>query len=102
MPISISSLGLYSTVWTFPLILHLPLVFDRILVTPGVRADGAPGGGHLLEDPGLVSGMQADREEDRLGAVRGERGEHGRGVLGPRTVVEGEHVLAFAQEVVAL
>src|SRR5207244_2057080 len=29
MPISISSLGSYSTVWTFPLTLHLPLVFDR-------------------------------------------------------------------------
>jgi hypothetical protein len=31
-----------------------------------VRADSVPGGGHLLEDCGLVRGMQADREEDRL------------------------------------
>jgi hypothetical protein len=77
------------------------LGFRQILVTPGVRADGVPGCGHLLEDAGLVGGMQADREEDRLGAVRGERGEHRRGVLRPRSVVEGEHDLAFTQEVMA-
>src|ERR1700739_112284 len=88
--------------------LHLPvdialtLRFRQILVTPGMGADGVPGGGNLLEDAGLVGGMQADREEDRLGAVRGECGEHCRGVLGPRAVVEGEHELAFAQAGVAL
>jgi hypothetical protein len=37
-----------------------------------------------------------------LGAVRGERGEHRRSVLRPRPVVESEHDLPFAQEVVAL
>ena len=46
--------------------------------------------------------MQADREEDRLGAVRGERREHRRRVLRPGAVVEGQHHLAFAQEIVAL
>ena len=60
------------------------------------------GGGHLLEDAGLVGGMGADREEDRLGAVCGKRGEHGGRVLGPWTIVEREHDLALAQEVVAL
>jgi len=63
---------------------------------------GVPGCGHLLEDARLVGGVQADREEDRLGAVRGERGEHRRGVLRPGAVVEGEHDLAFAQEIMAL
>jgi hypothetical protein len=61
-----------------------------------------PGCGHLLEDAGLVGGMQADREEDRLGAVCGEGGEHCRRVLRPRAVIEGEHHLAFAQEIMAL
>src|SRR5437016_5978727 len=78
------------------------LGFRQILVTPGVRADGVPGGGHLLEDAGLVGGMQADREEERLGAMGGERGEHRWGVLRPGAVVEGEHYLAFAQEIMAL
>ena len=49
-----------------------------------------PGCGHLLEDAGLVGGMQADREEDRLGAVRGERGKDGQGVFRPGAIVEGE------------
>jgi hypothetical protein len=66
------------------------LGFRQILVAPSMRADGVPGGGHLLEDAGLVGGMQANREEDRLGAVRGERGEHRRSVLRPRPVVESE------------
>ena len=80
----------------------LALGLRQILVTPGMRADGVAGGGNLLEDAGLVGGMQADREEDRLGAVRGERGEHGRRVLRPGAVVEGQHDLAFAQEIMAL
>src|SRR2546429_6738499 len=102
MPISISSLGLYSTVWTFPVDIAPTLGFRQILVTPGVRADGVPGCGYLLEDAGLVGRMQADWEKDRLGAVRRERGKHRRGVLRPRAVVEGEHHLAFAQEIMAL
>src|SRR6266540_987562 len=64
----------------------LPLGFRQILVAPGVGADGMSGGGHLLEDAGLVGGMGADREEDRLGAVCGKRGEHGGRVLGPWTI----------------
>jgi hypothetical protein len=67
-----------------------------------VRTDGVAAGGNLLEDTGLVGGMQADREEDRLGAVRGQRGEHVRRVLRPGAVVEGQHDLAFAQKIVAL
>src|SRR5262249_49812548 len=82
--------------------LAVTLGLRQILVAPGMRTDGVPGGGNLLEDAGLVGGVQADREEDRLGAVRGERGEHCRGVLRPGAVVEGEHHLAFAQEVVGL
>src|SRR5262249_20116063 len=77
------------------------LSFRQILVTPGVRPDGVPGCGYLLEDAGLVGGMQADGEEDRLGAVRSQSGEHCRGVLGPGAVVEGEHPLAFTQEIMA-
>jgi hypothetical protein len=80
----------------------LTLGFRQILVTPSMRADGVPGCGHLLEDPGLIRGMQADREEDCLGAVRGERGEHCLRILRPGAVVEREHHLAFAQEVMAL
>jgi hypothetical protein len=75
------------------------LGFRQILVTTSVRTDGVPGCGHLLEDAGLVGGMQADREEDRLSAVCGEGGEHCRGVVRPGAVVEGEHHLAFAQEI---
>jgi hypothetical protein len=80
------------------LTLHRTFVFDRILVTPGVRADCVPGGRHLLENCGLIGGMQADREENRLGAVCGEGGEHRLRILGPGAIVEGEHYLAFAQE----
>jgi hypothetical protein len=46
--------------------------------------------------------MQADREEDRLGAVRGECGKHRLSVLRPGPVVEGQHHLAFAQEIMGL
>jgi hypothetical protein len=67
-----------------------------------MRADGVSGCGHLLEDSGLIRGMQPDREEDRLGAVRGERGEHRLRVLRPGAVVERQHHLAFAQEIMAL
>jgi hypothetical protein len=61
-----------------------------------------PGGRHLLENCGLIGGMQADREENRLGAVCGEGGEHRLRILGPGAIVEGEHYLAFAQEIMAL
>ena len=61
-----------------------------------------PGCGHLLENAGLVGGMQADGEEDRLRAVCGKRGKHRLGILGPGAVVESEHDLAFAQEIMAL
>ena len=44
----------------------------------------------------------ADREEDRLGAVGRQRGQYGRRVVRPRTVVEGQHHFAGTQEIVAL
>ena len=102
MPFSISSLGSYSYSLGLVVDLALALGLRQILVAPGVRADGVARGGDLLEDAGLIGGVQADREEDRLGAVRLQRREHGRGVLRPGAVVEGQHDLAFAQEVVAL
>src|SRR5271166_5212376 len=71
-------------------------------MTPGMRTDRMSGGRHLLEDLRLVGGVQADGEEDRLGAVRGERRQHCRGVFWPGSVVEGEHHLAVSQEIVGL
>ena len=46
--------------------------------------------------------MQADGEEDRLGAVRGKCGKHGLSVLRPRPIVEGQHHLTFAKEIMGL
>ena len=60
------------------------------------------GRGNLLEDAGLIGRVGADREKDRLGAVGGERGQDRRGVLGPGAVIEGQHDLAGAQEIMAL
>ncbi len=67
---------------------------------PGVAADGVAGGGDLLEDAGLIGGVLADREEDRLGAVRRHRVHHGHGALRPRAIVEGQHHFAGTQEIV--
>ena len=61
-----------------------------------------PRGGYLLEDLRVVRRVQADGKKDGLGAVRGERGQYRWGILWPRPVVEGEHYLAFAQEVMGL
>jgi len=44
----------------------------------------------------------ADRKEDRLGALRGQRRQHLRRVARPGPVVEGEHHLAGLQEIVLL
>src|SRR5262249_27844751 len=60
--------------WALPVDIAPPFVFRQILVAPRGGADGVPASGDLLENAGLVGGVQADREEDRLGAVRGERG----------------------------
>src|ERR1700738_498753 len=49
--------------------------------------------------PGSYVGVEADREKDGLGAVRGERGQDRRRVLWPGPVVESKHNLPFAQEV---
>src|ERR1700680_2595633 len=80
----------------------VPLCLRQILVTPGMRADRMSGRSHLLEYARLVRGMEADREKDGLGAVRGERGQDRRRVLWPRPVVESKHNLPFAQEVMRL
>ena len=69
---------------------------------PGVRADGVAGRGHLLENFGMPAGVLADREEQRLGALVGQRLEHALGVARPRAVVERQHDLVVAQEVVGL
>ena len=74
----------------------------QVLVRPGVRADGVAGRRHLLQDFGMPAGMLADREEQRLGALVGQRLEHGRRVARPRAVVEGQHDFFVAQEVIGL
>src|SRR5262245_41637567 len=63
----------------------------QILMRPGVRSDGMPGRGHLLQDFGVVPGMFSNRKKDGLGALLGERLEHSRRMTQPRTIVEGEH-----------
>ena len=88
MPFSISSLASSND------------FFERSWCAPGVAADGVTCGRDLLEDAGLVGGVLADREEDRLGAVRRHGVHHGHGALRPRTVIEGQHDFARTQEVV--
>ena len=80
----------------------VPLCLRQILVTPSMRADRMSGRSHLLEYARLVCGVEADREKDGLGAVRGERGQDRRRVLWPRPVVESKHNLPFTQEVMRL
>jgi len=67
---------------------------------PGVAADRMTSGSHLPEDFGRPHRMLADREEDRLGAVGSERRQDGGRVVGPRTIVEGQHNLAGLQKIV--
>jgi hypothetical protein len=43
--------------------------------------------------------MQPDREKDRLSAVRSKRGKHRLRILRPGPIVEGQHHLTFAKEV---
>ena len=59
-------------------------------------------GDDALEDLGVPAGMFADREEQRLGALVGQRLEHGRRIARPRAVVEGQHDFVVLQEVVGL
>ena len=74
----------------------------QVLVRPGVRTDGVAGRRDLLHDFRMPAGVLADREEHRLGALIGERLEHGRRVARPRAVIESEHDLVVAQEVISL
>ena len=74
--------------------------FRQIGMRPGMRADGVPCRGHLLEDFGMPHGVLADGEEQGLGALRRERLEDCGGVAGPRAVVEGQHHLVLAQKIV--
>jgi hypothetical protein len=48
----------------------------------------------------MIGGMYPDREENRLGTVRGQRLEHCWGPIRPGSVVEREHHLTFAQEII--
>src|SRR4029078_8700472 len=50
----------------------------------------------------MPAGVLSDRKEDRLGALVGERLEHGGGVARPWAVVERQHDLMVAQKVVSL
>ena len=56
----------------------------------------------LFQDLGMPAGVLADREEHGLGALVGQRLEHALGVAGPGAVVEGQHDLVVAQEVIGL
>src|SRR5262249_56329469 len=64
--------------------------------------DGVAGRSHLLENARLVGRVEADREEDRLGAMGGKSGQHRWGIFWPGIVVEGEYDLALTQEIVLL
>ncbi len=67
-----------------------------------MAADGVPAGDYLLQDAGLPHGVLADREEDRLGAMRREGCKHRRRMARPGAIVECQYHLARLQEVVAL
>ena len=67
---------------------------------PGVRSDRVPRRGDLPENFGMPHGVLADREKQGLGALIRERLKDRRGVAGPRAVVESQHYLVFAQEIV--
>ena len=58
------------------------------------------GGRHLLEELRLIGGVQTDRKEDCLRAVRSERRKNRGCILRPWSIVEGEHHFAFAQDIV--
>jgi hypothetical protein len=82
------------------------VVFNDVQLCPNPvgRAAGLPRIHRtaIMPDAGLIRGMQADREEDRFGAVRGECGKHRLSVLRPGPIVEGQHHLTFAKEIMAL
>src|SRR5262245_40227056 len=56
----------------------------------------------LPEDLRMVGCVFSDREERCLDAVACEGGEHRRRVVGPRTIIEGQHHLTGLEKVVAL
>src|SRR6187551_1107522 len=65
-----------------------------------MRADGMTRRRDLLHDLWMPAGVLADRKEERLGALVGERLEYRRCVARPRTIVEGQDDFVVAQEVV--
>jgi hypothetical protein len=67
-----------------------------------MAADRVAGGGNLLGDFGVPHRVLADLDERGLEAIVGERLEHGRRVLRPGAVVEGQHNFLIAQEIVLL
>jgi hypothetical protein len=60
------------------------------------------GGRHLFHDVGVPPGVFSDRKKDCLGALIGERLEHGRRMTRPRAVIEREHDFFVAQEIISL
>jgi hypothetical protein len=56
-----------------------------------MAADRVTGGSHLLGDFGVPHRVLANLEERGLEAIVGERLEHGRRVVRPGAVVEGQH-----------
>ena len=74
----------------------------QVCMRPGVAADGVAGREHLLQDFRVIGGVLADRKEGRPEALVGKRLEHRLGVVEPGAVVEGEHDLVVAQEIVVL
>ena len=90
MPFSISSIP---SCW---------LSLDRSLCDQVCDPIVCPAGRHLLQDFGMPPGMFSDREKERLGALIGERLQHGRRVPRPWAVIEREHDFLVAQEVVGL
>ena len=56
--------------------------------------------GNLLEDFRMPNGMLAYGEEHGPGALFCQRPEYGWRIIGPWTVIEGEHYFSVAQEIV--
>src|SRR4029077_7042347 len=63
----------------------------EIGMRPSVGANCVPCGSHLLENLRMPHGMLADREEQRLGALRCQRLEYGWRIAGPWTIVESQN-----------
>jgi hypothetical protein len=86
----------------FPGLIDRHALLGKVLMRPGVAADGVTGGGNLSQDFRIIGGVFSDREEGCLGALVRQRLEHRGGVVRPRAVVEGQNDFALFQEIVLL